>query len=132
MTAPKRIQLRRTKGWRKPAGAVVVARPAVWGNPFRVFGANEHLYCDASHRRTILTPWVIWDHVQGDRDEPATPALAVKMYRRWLMGEFASNPVVRPAGNLRDRLPELRGKDLCCYCKLGHPCHADVLLEMAN
>ena len=33
---PERIQLRRTKGWRKPAGAVVVARPSRWGNPFRV------------------------------------------------------------------------------------------------
>jgi hypothetical protein len=32
---PQRIQLRRTKGWRKPEGAVVVARPSKWGNPFR-------------------------------------------------------------------------------------------------
>lgn len=29
-------------------------------------------------------------------------------------------------------LEELRGKDLACWCKLGEPCHADVLLEMAN
>lgn len=35
MSKPKRIQLRRTKGWRKPVGAVVVSRPSVWGNPFR-------------------------------------------------------------------------------------------------
>lgn len=34
--APKRVQLRRTKGWRKPADAVVVARPSKWGNPDRV------------------------------------------------------------------------------------------------
>ena len=27
---------------------------------------------------------------------------------------------------------ELRGKDLVCACKLGEPCHADVLLELAN
>ncbi len=31
---PERIRLRRTKGWRLPAGAVVVARPTKWGNPF--------------------------------------------------------------------------------------------------
>lgn len=31
---PKRIQLRRTKGWRKPPNTVVVARPSKWGNPF--------------------------------------------------------------------------------------------------
>ena len=27
---------------------------------------------------------------------------------------------------------ELRGKDLVCWCPLDQPCHADVLLEMAN
>jgi hypothetical protein len=27
---------------------------------------------------------------------------------------------------------ELRGKDLACWCRLGEPCHADVLLELAN
>jgi hypothetical protein len=27
---------------------------------------------------------------------------------------------------------ELRGKDLACWCPLGVPCHADVLLEIAN
>jgi hypothetical protein len=32
---PRRIQLRRTKGWRKPDGAVVIARPTKWGNPHR-------------------------------------------------------------------------------------------------
>ena len=31
-----RIQLRRTPGWRKPAGAVVVTRSTRWGNPFTV------------------------------------------------------------------------------------------------
>ena|ERR1700761_573522 len=36
MTAPSRIQLRRTRGWRKPPGAVVVARPSKWGNPYLV------------------------------------------------------------------------------------------------
>ena len=33
---PKRIRLRREKGWRKPEGAIVVARPSKWGNPIRV------------------------------------------------------------------------------------------------
>ena len=27
---------------------------------------------------------------------------------------------------------ELAGKDLACWCKIGDPCHADVLLELAN
>jgi hypothetical protein len=31
---PDRIRLERTKGWRLPEGAVRVARPTRWGNPF--------------------------------------------------------------------------------------------------
>ena|ERR1700677_576078 len=27
---------------------------------------------------------------------------------------------------------ELQGKDLVCWCPLGQPCHADVLLAIAN
>lgn len=29
-------------------------------------------------------------------------------------------------------IAELRGKDLACWCSLDQPCHADVLLEVAN
>jgi hypothetical protein len=29
-------------------------------------------------------------------------------------------------------LRELQGKDLSCTCKLTEPCHADVLIELAN
>lgn len=31
-----------------------------------------------------------------------------------------------------DDIAELRGKNLACWCKEGEPCHADVLLEIAN
>ncbi len=27
---------------------------------------------------------------------------------------------------------DLRGRNLACWCPLGQPCHADVLLELAN
>ena len=29
-------------------------------------------------------------------------------------------------------LDELRGKNLACFCRLDQPCHADVLLRLAN
>lgn len=29
-------------------------------------------------------------------------------------------------------MAELRGKDLACWCRLDQPCHADILLEIAN
>lgn len=96
---PKRIQLRRTKGWRKPAGAVVVARPTKWGNPFRV---GER--CDTpSGGHTVV------------RDR----AHAVALFR-------ASRHARRPD------IVQLRGRDLACWCPLDQPCHADVLLEIAN
>lgn len=31
-----------------------------------------------------------------------------------------------------EALNELRGKNLACWCKDGTPCHADILLELAN
>jgi hypothetical protein len=35
-------------------------------------------------------------------------------------------------GRVLDDLHELRGKNLACWCPLDQPCHADVLLELAN
>jgi hypothetical protein len=50
--APKRIQLSRRAGWRKPPGALVVSRPSRWGNPFVVTPSRSraeavHLYEEA-------------------------------------------------------------------------------------
>jgi hypothetical protein len=33
---------------------------------------------------------------------------------------------------MAERLSELRGPDLACWCALDQPCHADILLELAN
>ena len=45
---PTRIRLSRTSGWRKPEGAVVVARPTRWGNPHRVDEPTPE-----AHRRAV-------------------------------------------------------------------------------
>jgi hypothetical protein len=49
---PTRIQLRRTKGWRKPPGAIVVARPTRWGNPYPV-GQHGRTQALQLHREWI-------------------------------------------------------------------------------
>lgn len=54
-------------------------------------------------------------------------AEAVARYREWLDGR-----VVGPKRPDKEDLAELRGKNLACWCKPGKPCHADVLLEIAN
>lgn len=87
---PKRIQRKRTKGWRMPEGAVYVGRPTKWGNPSRCEGIA-----------------------------------AVMVYEYYLCAT--------PRGHgLLSQLNELAGKDLVCWCPLDKPCHADVLLRLAN
>ena len=33
---PIRIQRKRSKGWRKPPGAIIVTRGTLWGNPYKI------------------------------------------------------------------------------------------------
>ncbi|WP_212525891.1 DUF4326 domain-containing protein [Actibacterium sp. MT2.3-13A] len=93
---PKRIQLSRRRGWRKPEGAVVVARPSRWGNPY-----------------------------QAGKDGDGDRAPLVRLYRDYLARPGQADLVAAIKA-------ELRGKDLACWCPLDAPCHADVLLEIAN
>jgi hypothetical protein len=37
-----------------------------------------------------------------------------------------------PHGFEPEEIAQLRGKDLACWCRIGDPCHADTLLELAN
>lgn len=50
---------------------------------------------------------------------------AVRRYRDDLLAG-------RLAVSVEDAWHELRGRDLACYCPLDEPCHADVLLQLAN
>ena len=45
---PKRIQRKRTKGWRMPPGAVYVGRGSAWGNPYTGPDAVEQYQAYAS------------------------------------------------------------------------------------
>lgn len=40
--------------------------------------------------------------------------------------------VDRAGAPLLNRLGELRGKNLACFCPIGQPCHRQVLLHYAN
>lgn len=54
-------------------------------------------------------------------------AAIVALYHAWMLGVYDSTALPNPPS-----LGELRGKDLACWCPLDQPCHADVLLELAN
>ena len=103
---PKRIQRKRTKGWKMPPNTVYVGRPSKWGNPFKI---GSYL------RSTGGLPLVI-----------PSADFAVRLF-----SEQALHP---EAGFIfrENVVRELRGKDLACWCPLDQPCHADVLLEIAN
>jgi Domain of unknown function (DUF4326) len=65
-------------------------------------------------------PFIVGTEMIGG--EKLTAAKAVALYRQY----------ARDAFDERDLRACLRGKNLVCWCPLGEPCHADVLLEMAN
>jgi len=119
----KRIQRRRTKSWRMPEGAVYVGRPSRWGNPYRI-----------RYDAPIVEECCQWACYEDEGCLCAgcmTPAKAVAVYRE----EVSTLGRVDEEGtryDLIDWLLPLRGKDLVCWCPLDQPCHADVLLELAN
>ena len=107
---PARVQRRRDKGWRNPEGAVYVGRGSRWGNPFILYvGPSREdvvrLY------RDLIEHGEVWC---GDGDR----WIAHPDQREWLTPEAIRR--------------ELAGRDLMCWCSLDQPCHADVLLEIAN
>lgn len=109
---PVRIQRRRTRGWRAPAGAVYVGRPTRWENPLRVRRRT--------HAWTVTAP--DGGIVAEARSRHEAHATAVALYRR-LIDETMRHEDIRAA---------LAGRDLMCWCPTDLPCHADVLLEIAN
>jgi len=111
MADPVRLRRSRAKGWRKPPGAVIVDRTTPWGNPFRA----------------------------GDPGVPDR-AEAVRLFRAAVLGFTSNGSFCKPQAHpdsyigriIRDAPVRLRGRDLICWCPLDAPCHADVLLELAN
>lgn len=96
-----------------PEGAVYVGRGSRWGNPFKV-GTIFFVEPGNSNRG--------YRYINSNED-------AAYLYRYWLKGRYKDHPELPQAP---EGLDPLKGKDLACWCPLDHPCHADVLLELAN
>jgi len=117
--SPVRIQRRRTKGRRMPEGAVYVGRPSRWGNPYKAIrgtvygpvrpieGGVDHAY--STHSAFDAAVKAAVEYYGNDIDCAIRSRLTTELIRE-----------------------QLAGKDLACWCALDQPCHADVLLEIAN
>lgn len=104
---PRRIQLSRAKRWRMPPNTVKVDRTTIWGNPFHTHG----------------------DGIRMDN------ALAVSLFSSMIEkcdGWMAQVRRGQVSIDVKDVRRELAGKNLACWCKPSDPCHADILLKIAN
>lgn len=126
---PQRIRLQRKRGFKlqevsralNGLEAVNVQRPTKWGNPYpaAIYGRDMAVML---YERTVRGIWWCGLIPANWSDEQAVDAY--EAHSQWLarMGEH-------PIGAARR---ELRGKNLACWCSIDKPCHADVLLELAN
>lgn len=108
VSGPVRIQLSRARGWRMPPNTVKVDRSTRYGNPFKP------------------TDLRMSGPIEG-QGKPIGQAGAVEAFRNAVAYHLEHSPV-----ETQLKLDRLRGRNLACWCAIGTPCHADVLLELAN
>lgn len=149
---PERIQRQRIRGWRSPENTVYVGRPTKWGNPFAYHSRNALARVPALDG----SPWEYEDRISAHGMQHnffhsdgrvtahtiryMTIPECVALYRQALVTPTAQlhlswRPNWEKAASwltVADAIEDLKGKNLSCYCKLTTPCHADVLLELAN
>ena len=121
MIKPVRLQLSRKKGFNlqehskeiNGLPAVNVAR-GKFGNPFKV--GEEYVIAD--NETTTIS--VSSDEVEG----------IVHFYEIAIRDENIRKRYNLPSPE--EIRAELAGKNLACWCPLDQPCHADVLLRIAN
>lgn len=106
-TGRRRIQLRRSRGWIKSVGAVVVPWPhSKFANP----------YPSQTNGRPSITVTV-----DGQSVTVYNRAQPVELFRAYL----------RRHPELVDAARALAGRDLTCWCKPHEECHAHELLRIA-
>ena len=126
---PVRLQLSRRKGFNlqevsraaNGLAALKVTRPGDLGNPFRITGPVKYLDGSGKVEWWVERDGGIWRFPTKAEAQIA----AVEMFRK----------VVNMPGAEKFRAHvklALRNVNPACNCRLGDPCHADVLLEIAT
>ncbi len=134
MIVPVRLRLSRARGFRLQEAsralnglpAAVVSRPGRFGNPFLCTAPHDCLLkpcncCPVGRCCVIQFRRYAEAGIAGRPDPTGSIAVALDAQRGY--------PERRA---LVDGLPDLAGRNLACWCAPDKPCHADVLLELAN
>lgn len=116
---PVRVQRKRSKGWKMPDNTVYVGRGSRFGNPFRL---SEDGFIE---NYTRWHTWEDWSYTNNFSVKEV-----VELYEQWIDGQLRSNRLPMPPS--WSDISNLKGKNLSCFCPLSEPCHADVLLRLAN
>lgn len=91
-----------------PDNTVKVDRSTPWGNPFITGSSGTQAEC-ADLFLKLMTGYICLS-------DPNVPAATQEIYLR----------------RARENLHQLRGRNLACWCRPGTPCHADILMALAN
>lgn len=129
MNIPKRIQRKRTKGYRQPPNTLYCGRPSKWGNPLKV--SNGKIYIDAGHRRN---PQYKWTYLcNGDVTDMIDiyKNMFKPIQERKIRPDILTSDFLYWCVRLRYYdITELSKYDyLSCFCPLDRPCHVDVLIS---
>ena len=138
-----------------PEGAIYVGRGSKWGNPFGPLKTHRAL----ARVPAVHHPGKPWEYegrisaagMRHDYHHPGstwespkvtvchirymTAAEVVECFRALLHGDGRWPINFTHAGGYYPHIKDvhsLAGHDLACWCPLDQPCHADVLLELAN
>ena len=137
---PTRVQLSRAKGYRRPEGTVQVDRATIFGNPFQVGypgrwwwprgdgkagWETDMLYQEVIEPLDAAGLFAAW--MRNTNNLPLLPLSLTHIGRNRLRTAMHARRAL-----ILSRLPSLRDHPLGCRCALDQPCHADVLLQMAN
>lgn len=127
---PERVQLSRKKGWRMPPNTVKVDRSTVFGNPAMCWthGCKNHpckCHPDFYEGEDYCCLETFREYVSSGLENRPSRTGSLRIALEAAAGYYRRAELVA-------RIPELRGKNLACWCALDRPCHADILLELAN
>ncbi len=125
---PVRLQLSRQKGFdlqrlshdTNGLKAVRVDRSTWFGNPFKPGEAPDQYRCRAwlAFNETVPLP------PQIQVEKVTDTAHAVSLFQQMIdLADFDLKKVIRE---------ELKGRNLACWCARTAPCHAGVLISIAN